>query len=67
MIWGCGTDLTKSRVHYLGYSLINDGEDINIIESSDGLAYRVSALFVTSDSKHVVLVESDYEDIDVYD
>ena len=22
MIWGCGTDLTKSRVHYLGYSLI---------------------------------------------
>ena len=22
MIWGCGTDLTKSRVHYLGYSLL---------------------------------------------
>ena len=21
MIWGCGADLTKSRVHYLGYSL----------------------------------------------
>jgi len=21
MIWGCGTDLTKSRVHSLGYSL----------------------------------------------
>ena len=22
MIWGCGADLTKSRVHYLGYSLL---------------------------------------------
>ena len=30
MIWGCDADLTKSRVHYLGYSLRNKTYNIII-------------------------------------
>ena len=45
MIWGCGTDLTKSRVHYLGYSLDNEAYMFEV--DKQGLDDRV--IFVEKD------------------
>ena len=55
MIWGCDADLTKSRVHYLGYSLILSNCQM-ILFRRNGEARS----FVTSDNpafSHVSFVE----------
>ncbi len=44
MIWGCGADLTKSRVHSLGYSLILSLSDDEIESVKQKILNRVAVV-----------------------
>ena len=77
MIWGCGADLTKSRVHYLGYSLFfpyntqevdiirmikEEDQDIIYDYKLDDVSMGYGSYYIDGENEHVIIEE----DIEIF-